>query len=437
MKALGIIIAFTLLAASSARAVDFDKASRGNTLVCFDSKGFSSYVRHHGGIIPASFIPHVKSIEAWDLVIAKNVQQAHVVEIGEKETLLEYINRLLTRASVLAPQVGWLFLKMDKTLSLTQVISHSYGISYGEGVQDFLSDDAGYDHDLCVTAVMTSHYYESDKDGVVLSSHINVDRRLFNHPAHSRTSQGAAMLHELASIVAELYTIAPSRTNVDGIVSLMLLGGTKITAFDYVVNLIRYGLLDNSAAFCYPGAQAYRLTNEGFEAVNAAEMLVTEQTRVNYRIAKQALEPFHAECAGQNLLSCLRAIRELEAKGTPGLESLADIKLQLEQAEKMLREADFMAIDIYYDKQIRPAFENMPYGTADQRLAAGQRLRETLKRAVEERFKKYGMLTPQPDFPLGLADNEDIARALGHIVDGLFNLRVNPVEMFDEQHKLQ
>jgi hypothetical protein len=197
--------------------------------------------------------------------------------------------------------------------------------------------------------------------------------------------------------------------------------------------LIALGFLPNNTAFGYPGALAFRLTNEAFAAVNDNEMYVFEQSMAHQRIAEQALEPFNVSCGGKSFINCLRTIRDLEEKKTPKIDALSDIKARLVGMEKTLYETDLDRLGIFYKNRLKPSFDAMPYGSASDRESAAKRLLETVKRSVEARFKSHGMPSTAPDFPLGLADNEDIARALGHIVDGLFDLNVNPVEAAEDR----
>ena len=183
----------------------------GNSVVCFDSPSIIKLVEDSNHSLKNQFLPHVVSVEALDLWTARRPLKPgdsapRLIEPLAGETVPHYIERIIQRLSVKAPEAAEILLEgHNQTFGQANeypTVRWSDGLNY---INDHKFD----------TTLLPSHctlVTFAAQQGVNEATRLKLDRRFFSEGAnsiHPVFSQAVLLIHEY------VYMRARSREQVD------------------------------------------------------------------------------------------------------------------------------------------------------------------------------------------------------------------------------
>jgi hypothetical protein len=162
----------------------------GNAVVCFDQLGIPDQIRSNEGELTDNFIPHIQSVETFDLYEARlprgvNGKLPVLALIGPNENLDSYIGRLNARLSVVAPILAREIKESEDLFTDDNIINDQHGLEK--------IDDVNAVSLIAPNCVLATMAIQLNNQG---QYSLHLDQRLFDHPLHSQESRAALILHE-------------------------------------------------------------------------------------------------------------------------------------------------------------------------------------------------------------------------------------------------
>lgn len=191
-----------------------DTSGGGNAVVCFDDPSIPAQIRNTQnpffGELLDSFIPHVTSIEAYDLAQAKlprgwAKQSPVLFEPLANEAPNDYVERLAQRFEKAIPALAKFLRNGKERFQDANVIAEPHGLTK---VND-IGEVGNIDSVNCVVATLAAQYNTGDKFSV------HYDSRLFTSDRHSSFSQNVLVSHEYLYSEARLNGQSTSRNTRD------------------------------------------------------------------------------------------------------------------------------------------------------------------------------------------------------------------------------
>lgn len=173
----------------------------GNAVVCFKKvtqaqgdtvtvRNFPQEVRENGNVISDELIKYIESIELFDLYEAKkrrglNPSPPKIIQIQDNENAFEYVLRVAERFKNYVPYMETIIKSTRQVLPENNFILEESAVRYQNDLGSVVIPN---DHCVISTMAVQVNFNKFYK--------VHIDGRLFTHPAHSRLSQAALVLHE-------------------------------------------------------------------------------------------------------------------------------------------------------------------------------------------------------------------------------------------------
>ena len=206
----------------------------GNAVVCFNNEDYLQYLNSDGSLKNEAYRNGIiESIETYDLFEARlprGIDQSEIPEIitiNPDENIAPYISRLSNRYKNFVSPVSNIVTSGKKSIPDTNVRFYNGAVTQNK---DYNPAIILNDKNCIVTTIANQHsnngFYE-----------LFIDARAFNHPAHSKLSKAALILHEY------VYAIARSLGQEDShstrkVIEILITKNPDYTA-RYVASLIK------------------------------------------------------------------------------------------------------------------------------------------------------------------------------------------------------
>lgn len=198
VRSLALLVCLTS-GAEFARAAGADSSGGGLGVVCFDNPAILETLRQGDGLLTDELLPHITSIENFDLYEANLVRginmdlKQKVVPLKDNETADEYVERILKRMDFSVPALARLVRKTVEELSQAGHVEHV--MRPLERMND--ARQVGLiDYENCMLATMGLNRLEKG-EGV-----LQIDKRIYAHAKQSEQSRAIFLLHEYVYITA-------------------------------------------------------------------------------------------------------------------------------------------------------------------------------------------------------------------------------------------
>lgn len=369
-----VFVVNSILLSSFALASGGDSSGGGNALVCFDDESVPFEIRKNGGNLSSKFIPHIVSVETYDLYAAKkaygeeNLQPFDIVN-GFGTTPIKYATFIYKRLQSLVPKMSDEIQKSKNLTPVQQIYMQPFGIFKVDDVEA----DAPYDVKHCVLATMASHYYDNG------SYFLHIDERLFMHPSHRKLSQAVLLLHEFVYMAGRRQGHESSKET-RSLVGMMLRQKTGMTARQWVDWVNALGFNGTEKFYGYPGETSFTALLQMFKLADMQQKafsIVFENPLVIS--TNQRLAAFKTRCENDNVTSCLLTLERLLSAKVAGGEKLMDLVPELLRINILkIKEID-QEIGNYLKKVMLPKFKKLPYGDEGKRTVLAEIIaKETL-----------------------------------------------------------
>lgn len=167
----------------------------GNALVCFKTAKAVNEIKNNGGYISDEFLSQINFIETFDLYEAKKPRgfkesfesiENKLIPIIDQESVSDYAKRIIGRLKIHYPETH------DKFMAELNMISGLRTIMTEDRIDQVYDINPGdyVDKPNCLYATLAAQSNSSRMTSVY------IDKKLFNHPLHSRQSKGVLMIHE-------------------------------------------------------------------------------------------------------------------------------------------------------------------------------------------------------------------------------------------------
>jgi hypothetical protein len=395
-----------------------DSSGGGNALVCFDDASIPALIRKDGGNLSNRFIPHVVSVETYDLYAARKAYgEANLLPIEDDEELLQYVKEVSDQIKVLVPQLAWMIEDSAAAVPENQILNQPFGLVKVDDVEA----SSPYDSRRCVLATMATHYLDNG------SYFLHFDERLFEHKSHSKLSKAVLLLHEFVYMGARRLGQTSSK-NARELVGMLIRKKTGLTARQWIELARSLGFTkDGKPFYGYPGALAYRSALKMFDVATKLQVMpyaLMEQTKVT--VAQQALAIFGVSCAMKNAVGCVQTILKLEEAHAPGVEKLAPLKKELLDFYSKKAKDTCAELVRFYQQIAGPTFAKMPYGTEASRKEVPDLVLSSVAEKILDLIAMEGEINEMD--PAKNANYESLADQAARYTDERFNLDVNPLE---------
>jgi len=164
----------------------------GNALVCFSNERAAEQTRKNGNIITDDIIDQIFLIEMYDLVEAKiprglGQEEPYIIPIKDEESLISYVDRISNRFQFNVHVLQQSIFEGQRVLPNSNIRFYNGPVKQVDDIDTVIGSNL---HKQCVISTMAIQRNSNDYFSLY------IDKRLFNHPAHSKQSQAVLLLHE-------------------------------------------------------------------------------------------------------------------------------------------------------------------------------------------------------------------------------------------------
>lgn len=326
----------------------------GNAVVCFDDARIPLWIRNGKpleelsgkadqgsgvGELLDEYIPHITSIETYDLYTARlprGVSRVvpQIVPLFKNESPSDYVQKIISRVESL-PQIARILRDSMKRFQDRNTLFEPHGLSK---VND-TAEIGRIDSRNCVLATLAIQYRRNQLH------YLHIDDRLFNHPRHSDLSKAVLFLHEYIYRDERDRGLVGSSRNTQELVRLLITQGEGLTV----------------------GEAIFLAENAGFR-VNLREPALSDLPHQIVAAAKQ----YYSEYDNGNRLS----------------------RFATDDAQTLLRDA----VTIWKDDRPNMTFPSHQWVTIPDR---GSRCHSHNPAAVEDCLYRLRFLVESPLYPIG------------------------------------
>ncbi len=167
-------------------------AHGGNSVVCFDDPSIPKAIRAGTGEILDQYIPHVTSVETFDLYEARKCQglgcsvTPQLISVNNGEAPFEYVERIATRFDGALAVAAEIIRNSAKRFPQDHIFMENHGLKKVDDTNEVSLIDSVN----CVLGTVATQI-DSGPD-----TYLYVDSRLYNHPKHTPFSKAVLILHE-------------------------------------------------------------------------------------------------------------------------------------------------------------------------------------------------------------------------------------------------
>ncbi len=299
----------------------------GNAVVCFDDPAMPARVRGEAqGLLLDEFMPHVTSVEMFDLFEARlergidgNEFVPEVERLSAGETFVNYLLRVENMLRYSVPDLHKLYERSKSQLRPHNIVFQPHGV-------DRIDDAAAVgiiDTHHCVLATMGLHLLDGDFPV------LHVDGRLFHHPSHSELSKAIFYLHEIFYMAGRRLGHASSR-NTRALMGHLITLNNQLNARQLADEAIQLGFLPATPLPLTYIEEIHRdvlrLAQESIYRELPA--ILREEGSALFARFNEAFLP-QAHCDGPSVTQCLDMLPETERLGLASPDVISSLRLDL------------------------------------------------------------------------------------------------------------
>jgi hypothetical protein len=399
-----IVILLASAAPALALAKDgADSSGGGLTVSCFDDPSIPEMLRKGDGILSDSLLPHVTSLQNFDLyeaglsrgLLHKHRQNVIAIKDGEKgET---YAERILKRLDYAVPELSRMFRR-------TRAELESRPIAYVREPLEKMNDARQIgliDYENCMLATMGLNRLESG------AASLKVDDRLYLNPLHSEQSKGVFLLHEYVYVTARRLGQNDSR-HTRTLINLLITENPELTVNNLIIKAREFGFSGEGRLPSYANELIRPMVREILAAGREAYMKTVPEALALIEKTDKAIRPYGLTCAGTHITPCMSSVWGLNLQHK--LQELGD---ELTEFSKRRTDAVQKAMLKVYDANLVMKAPGLSRGAAE---LTDRHVREDVINQIAIQMSDAGLMMPGAK-PLDEVDLEEIGMRFAREVE--------------------